>query len=85
MEPSCFRVDSVPLGLRNRAAGLRKDDAAVKNGLLYPQISNVPQEGANSRIEMKHRHEGGHAAFGLLNADNVPTVPRDVEHLLGSP
>ena len=43
----------------------------MKNSLIYPEISNGPLEGVNSRIKMKHRRGGGRAGMELLNAYNV--------------
>lgn len=51
--------------------GLLKDYEAVKNSLLYKDISNGPLEGTNSQIKMKHRRGGGRAGLELLNAYNV--------------
>ena len=53
------------------ATGLANDYDAVKNSLIYPEISNGPLEGVNSRIKMKHRRAGGRAGMELLNAYNV--------------
>jgi transposase len=50
------------------ANSLRADYAAVRNSLLYPNISNGPLEGHNSRIKFKHRRSGGRAGLDLLNA-----------------
>ena len=50
------------------ANGLYKDYDAVRNCLLYPEISNGPTEGCNSRIKMIHRRSGGRASLELLNA-----------------
>ena len=57
--------------LAQYATGLRKDYAPVKHSLLYPEISNGPLEGMNSRIKMRHRRGGGRAGIELLNAYNV--------------
>ena len=56
---------------RQYATGLRKDCAAVQHSLLYPEISNGPREGMNSRIKMRHRRGGGRAGIELRNAYNV--------------
>lgn len=40
-------------------------------GPLYPEISNGPLEGVNSRIKMKHRRGAGRARLTLLNTYNV--------------
>ena len=53
------------------STGLANDYDAVKNSLIYPEISNGPLEGVNRRIKMKHRRAGGRAGMGLLNAYNV--------------
>ncbi len=60
--------------LAQYATGLSKDDEAVKNSLIYPEISQGPLAGTNSRIKMKHRRGGGRAGLELLNAYNVLTV-----------
>ncbi len=48
--------------------GLAADYEAVKNSLVYPDISNGPSEGLNSRIKFIHRRSGGRASVFLLNA-----------------
>lgn len=53
------------------ANGLLDDYEAVKNSLIYKNISNGPLEGANSRIKMKHRRGGGRSGIELINAYNV--------------
>jgi len=53
------------------AIHLGDDYEAVKNSLIYPEVSNGPLEGVNSRIKMKHRHAGERAEMELLNAYNV--------------
>ena len=60
--------------LAQYATGLEKDYEAVQNSLIYPEISNGPLEGTNSRIKMKHRRGGGRAGIELLNAYNVLTA-----------
>jgi transposase-like protein len=60
--------------LAQYATGLEKDFEAVKNSLIYREISNGPLEGTNSRIKMKHRRGGGRAGIELLNAYNVLTA-----------
>lgn len=50
------------------ASGLRKDYDAVKNSLLYPQISNGPIEGVNNKIKMMRRRCYGRAGIELINA-----------------
>lgn len=51
--------------------GLIKDYDAVKNCLLYPNISNGPVEGINSRTKYVHRRGGGRASVELLCAFRV--------------
>jgi len=51
--------------------GLIKDYEAVKNCLLYPDISNGPIEGINSRTKFVHRRGGGRASVELLCAYRV--------------
>lgn len=53
------------------AKGLDKDYDAVKNCLLYPNISNGPVEGINSRTKYVHRRGGGRASVELLCAFRV--------------
>lgn len=50
------------------AKGLLNDYEAVKNSLIYKDISNGPIEGINSRIKMKHRRSAGRAGIELLTA-----------------
>jgi transposase len=50
------------------ANSLKADYAAVRNSLIYPNISNGPLEGHNGRIKFKHRRSGGRAGLDLLNA-----------------
>lgn len=50
------------------ASGLKKDYEAVKNSLLYPQISNGPIEGTNHKIKMMRRRGYGRAGIELINA-----------------
>ena len=57
--------------LAQYANGLFEDYDAVRNCLLYPEISNGPTEGCNSRIKMIHRRSGGRASLELLNAYTV--------------
>lgn len=57
--------------LAHYANGLVDDYEAVKNSLVYKNISNGPIEGVNSRIKMKHRRGGGRAGIELINAYNV--------------
>ncbi len=57
--------------LAQYAKGLLNDYDAVKNSLIYKNISNGPLEGVNSRIKMKHRRAGGRAGIELINAYNV--------------
>jgi transposase len=53
------------------ANGLITDYDAVKNCLLYPNISNGPIEGINSRTKYIHRRSGGRASVELLSAFRV--------------
>lgn len=57
--------------LAQYAKGLLGDYEAVKNSLIYKNISNGPIEGVNGRIKMKHRRGGGRAGIELINAFNV--------------
>jgi hypothetical protein len=57
--------------LAQYAKGLLNDYEAVKNSLIYKEISNGPIEGVNARIKMKHRRGGGRAGIELINAYNV--------------
>lgn len=57
--------------LAQYANGLLKDYEAVKNSLIYKNISNGPLEGVNNLIKMKHRRGGGRAGIELINAYNV--------------
>jgi len=50
------------------ASGLKKDYDAIKNSLIYPQISNGPMEGTNNKIKMVRRRGYGRAGVELLNA-----------------
>lgn len=62
-------IDSV----KQFAHGLEKDIEAVRNCLKYPNISNGPTEGANSRTKYVHRRSGGRASIELLNAYRILT------------
>ncbi len=53
------------------AKGLLDDYDAVKNSLIYKNISNGPMEATNNIIKMKHRRGGGRAGIELINAYNV--------------
>ena len=53
------------------AKGLQKDIEAVKNTLLYPNISNGVTEGINSVIKCIKRVCGGRAKIDLLTAKMV--------------
>ncbi len=48
--------------------GLADDYEAVKNSLIYDEISNGPIEGINNRIKSIHRRSSGRAGIFLLNA-----------------
>lgn len=54
--------------LSSYAEGLAKDYEAVKNSLIYSDISNGPLEGINSRIKEIHRRSKGQAGLFLINA-----------------
>jgi len=54
--------------LAQYAKGLADDYEAVKNSLIYSEISNGPLEGINSRIKAIHRRSAGRAGIFLLNA-----------------
>lgn len=64
---STYQKDSIE-AISNFASGLKKDYEAVKNGLLYPQISNGPMEGTNNKIKMLRRRGYGRAGLELINA-----------------
>jgi len=53
------------------AKGLEMDIDAVRNTLLYPDISNGPVEGINSIIKCVKRVGGGRAKVDLLSAKMV--------------
>jgi len=53
------------------AKGLEMDIDAVRNTLLYPDISNGPVEGINSIIKCVKRVGGGRAKTDLLSATMV--------------
>jgi transposase len=62
------------------ASGLKKDYDAVKNGLIYPQISNGPIEGTNNKIKMIRRRGYGRAGIELINAIAVlPWYYKDID------
>lgn len=61
-------INSEIYSLAQFANGILYDYNAVKNSLLYPEISNGPIEGINSRIKMKHRRSAGREGLELLNA-----------------
>ena len=54
--------------LEQYVKGIYDDYEAVKNCLIYKNISNGPTEGCNSRIKMLHRRSTGRAGIELLNA-----------------
>ncbi len=54
--------------LAQSVKGLANDYEAVKNSLIYGEISNGPIEGVNSRIKAIHRRSSGRAGIFLLNA-----------------
>jgi transposase len=61
---SLSHIDS----LAQFAVGLRDDYEAIKNSILYPEISNGPMEGINSKLKMLHRRSRGRASLELLLA-----------------
>jgi len=65
--------DSVYDPIARYIVGIEADIVAVKNSLIYSDISNGPIEGNNSRIKMLHRRSGGRASLDLLNAYAVLT------------
>jgi len=65
-----YKVDSY-WRLARFANGLEKDIDAVRNTLLYPDISNGPVEGINSIIKCVKRMGGGRAKIDLLSATMV--------------
>ena len=56
--------------------GIQNDYTAVKNSLLYPDISNGPSEGINSRVKLKHRSSSGREGMELLNAYMI--IPKEL-------
>lgn len=69
-------IDSEIYALAQYAKGIQNDYTAVKNSLLYPDISNGPIEGVNGRIKMKHRCSSGREGLELLNAYMV--IPKEL-------
>jgi len=82
----CFMDNNDPVGLlefigkyRNDsywrlakfANGLQMDIDAVRNALLYPDITNGPTEGINNIIKSVKRVGGGKAKIDLLTAKIV--------------
>ena len=63
--------DSAYSRLARFAKGLLKDIIAVRNTLLYPDISNGPIEGLNNDIKSIKRVGGGRAKVDLLAAKMV--------------
>jgi len=62
------------------ASGLKKDYAAVKNSLIYPETSNGPIEGTNHKIKMMRRRGYGRAGIELINALAVlPWYYKDID------
>jgi len=54
--------------LSQYAKGLFDDYDAVRNCLVFPEISNGPIEGCNNRIKMIKRRSCGKAGVEMLNA-----------------
>ena len=74
-----YKKDSIE-AIATFASGLEKDYDAVKNSLLYPQISNGPMEGTNNKIKMIRRRGYGRAGIELLNALVVlPWYYKDID------
>jgi transposase len=62
------------------ASGLKKDYDAIKNSIIYPDISNGPLEGFNGKIKMIKRRSYGRAGIELLNAYAVlPCYYKDLD------
>lgn len=62
------------------ASGLGKDNQAVMNSLLYPEISNGPIEGTNNKIKMMRRRGYGRAGLEFVNAISVlPWYYKDID------
>ena len=62
-------------------SGLKKDYDAVKNALLYPNISNDPMEGTNNKIKMIRRRGYGRPGIELINALAVlPWYYKDLDN-----
>jgi len=53
------------------ANGLEKDYEAVKNSLIYNEVSNGPVEARNGLTKMYHRRSRGRAGIELLQAYSV--------------
>ena len=74
-----YQGDSIK-AVSSFANGLKRDYDAVKNCLLYPQISNGPMEGTNNKIKMIRRRGYGRAGLELTNALAVlPWHFRDID------
>jgi len=65
-----YKASSVN-ALSQFANGLEKDYEAVKNSLVYKNISNGPTEARNSLTKMYHRRSRGRAGIELLQAYSV--------------
>lgn len=65
-----YRASSVD-AFSQFANGLQKDYEAVKNSLIYGDISNGPTEACNSLTKMYHRRSRGRAGIELLQAYSV--------------
>ena len=62
-----YKASSVD-ALSQFASGLEMDYEAVKNSLVYNDISNGPVESRNSLTKMYHRKSRGRAGLELLQA-----------------
>ncbi len=60
--------DSEFAPIKKYAKSLMSDYSAVKNSLIYKDISNGPLEGHNNRVKFMHRRCGGRAGLDLMNA-----------------
>ena len=65
-----YKASSVD-ALSQFANGLEKDYEAVKNSLIYSEVSNGPVEARNGLTKMYHRRSRGRAGVELLQAYSV--------------
>lgn len=74
-----YQNDSIE-AIATFASGLGKDNQAVMNNLLYPEISNGPIEGVNNKIKMMRRRGYGRAGLEFVNAISVlPWYYKDID------